>query len=185
MLVSNVLKTASLMLGLEEEFAPIFVSSAVSAETQKKFNKLLDSFNLCLSEISTDYIPLLTSQTLTPVGGKLYSNSTDMKRIYEIRTKSGKKLKYKLFEGFVSIDFAGPVEVTSFVAPQILTLNSTFSSFGGKVSEKCLAMGTSAEYCFLAALYNDAEIWDNRFRQALNRACSKKDSLILPERRWL
>lgn len=185
MLVSNVLKTASLMLGLEDEFAPIFVSATVGAETQKKFDKLLNSFNLCISEISTDYIPLLTSQTMMPIGKKLYINNNDMKQIYEIRVKGGKKIKYKLFEGFVEVVFGGMVEVISFATPQKLNLNGQFNGFGGKVSEKCLALGTVAEYCFLTALFDDAKIWDNRFRQALERACSKKDSVVLPERRWL
>ena len=185
MLVLDVLKTASLMLGLEDELAPVFVSGTVNAETQKKFDKLLAGFNLCFSEISTDYIPLLNSETLTPIGGRLYFGGGDVKRIYEIRTKAGKKLKYKQFDGYIFIDFAGEVDVISNTYPQKLEINSQFDSFGGKISEKCLAMGAASEYCFLTSLFEDAAIWDNRFRQALKCACAKKGSINLRGRRWL
>ena len=175
----------SLMLGLDEEFAPVFSGGQVDAATVKKFDKLLGGFNLCISEIGSDYIPLLVSQTMTTTNGKLIIANNDAKSIREIRTIGGKKLKFKLFEGYVLVDFDGIVEVISVAIPSKLTLNSEFNAFAGRVSEKCLAIGTAAEFCFMSALFDDAAIWDNRFRQALKCSCFKKDSLILPRRRWL
>ena len=54
----------------------------------------------------------------------------------------------------------------------------------GKISARILAYGVASEYCFLEMLYDDATLWENRYKNALLCAQRKKGELKLKKRGW-
>ena len=57
--------------------------------------------------------------------------------------------------------------------------------FSNKITEKVFAFGVAMEYCFIQGLYDDAQIWEKRFKDALLVRASKKSNMKLPVRRWI
>lgn len=186
----NVLKIASLFVNLSTEFTPIIdeTEDTVDAQTQKEFEIFLKCLNLAYTEISTDYLPILESKQVLVENKKVYLDdiSTSIKDIVSVKLASnGKNVKYTLFSNYIEINAAGYVDIVYSIYPTDLTLSSDIDSFGGKISEKCLALGTASEYCYINGFYDEAEMWDNRFKQSLQIACRKKSEITLPRRRWL
>lgn len=186
----NVLKIASLFVNLADEFSPIIdeTEDTVDTQTQKEFEIFLKCLNLVYTEISTDYLPILEKQRVLVENGKVYLDdiSESIKDIVSVKLASNEKnVKYTLFSNYIEVGAGGYVDIVYSIYPTALTLTSDIDSFGGKVSEKCLALGTASEYCYINGFYDEAEIWDNRFKDSLQIACRKKSEIILPKRRWL
>jgi hypothetical protein len=76
------------------------------------------------------------------------------------------------------------VEVTYKVYPEKILLDGNAESFGGKISARILAYGVASEYCFLEMLYDDATLWETRYKNALLNAQRKKGELKLKKRGW-
>ena len=68
---------------------------------------------------------------------------------------------------------------------EISSLEDELENFSNKVTEKIFAFGVAMEYCFIQGLYDDAQIWEKRFKDALLIRASKKSNMKLPARRWI
>lgn len=82
------------------------------------------------------------------------------------------------------ICLATNVEISYKVYPKTLDVNSMAENFGGKISARVIAYGVASEYCFLEMLYDDATLWESRYKNALLVASRKKGELKLKKRGW-
>ena len=161
--------------------------SSASQSVQDEINFLIKCLNLAYIEVAEDYVPLLCKEKLILDGGKLnFSSLTKtLVDVVSLKDKNGFKIKYKSFPTYLQTN-ESEAEITYKYKPEDLTsLTSTVESFAGKVSEKLLAFGTLMEYCFILGLYEDAEIWEKRFKDALLVRSRKKSGIKLPSRRWI
>lgn len=185
----NVLKTASLLLNLSEDFGPIFEDSDnVTSETTDEFNILLSCLNLTISEIATDYIPVMKREKLPIIGHEISLSdfSSTPHDIYRVMLVNGKTIRYKLIDDAIRLDYDNIyVEIDYSVIPGLVTKDTTNNLFYGKVSDKCLALGTASEYCYIKGFYEEAQMWHERFKEALIIATRKKSEVKLPKRRWI
>ena len=186
MFVTDVLKTAALMLGLDADFAPLFAGRQADDSTQAEFEKLVKSFNLCYTEICTDYIPLLKKEQVDVKDGRIYFDelSESIKEVFALKTPGGRNVRYKLLLDFLEVNYAGGLNLTYSFMPYEFASEDSLDNFSGRVSEKCLALGTAAEFCFINSCFDDAQIWDSRFKQSLMIAVNKKSEISIPKRRW-
>lgn len=184
MQVKQVLKTASVMLNLADEFQLIFDGGSVDSQTQKEFDKLLTSLNLCYLEVCSDYLPLLEQESIFADNGKIFFTQLNKSvcQIISIKTQNGKNVKFTLFPNCIKTNYDGYLNITYSYIPSTLTLNDNFDI---SITEKCLSMGTCAEYCFINSFFDDAEIWDKRFKESLQLSLKKRGGIKLPKRRWL
>ncbi len=187
----NVLKIASLFLNLTNEFTPIIEedeNATIDTNTQQEFAILLSCLNLTCLDISYDYLPILSTETILVENNKIFFQdlANEPKSIQSITLKSnGKNVKYQIFEDYIKLYANGYVDIVYSISPESITLQSDGILFGGRISDKCLAMGTASEYCYVKGFYEEAAMWDERFKQALQVACRKKSEVVLPRRRWL
>lgn len=188
MIVKDIIKIACLFLGKENfENLTELGGNETSTDSQKKeLALLLKCLNLTYSEIASDYVPLLCCENIQTENGKimfcdLTKNFCELK---SLKDENGYRLKYKLFPDYILTD-ASKVEITYSYLPTALTsYESLVENFSKKVSEKILAFGLAMEYCFISGLYDDAEMWEKRFKDALFIKNNKKTEIKLPRRRW-
>ena len=86
-----------------------------------------------------------------------------------------------MFDDYI-IAMANVVEVVYTTLPQELTLQSQFSSV---LPERVYAYGIAREYYFLQTLFDDADIWEERFKNTLQVLQRKRSDTVMPRRRWL
>ena len=67
---------------------------------------------------------------------------------------------------------------------ETITFTSLAENFGGKISARVIAYGVASEYCFLEMLYDDATLWESRYKNALLVASRKKGEIQLKKRGW-
>ena len=189
MTIKSILKIAGLFLNKNDMISALDLEniSSASQSVQDEINFLVKCLNLAYQEVASDYIPLLYKEKVTLTDGKLnFSGLTKtIVDVVSLKDKNGFRVKYQSFPSYLQTN-ENEVEITYKYQPEDLTsLSSTIESFAGRVSEKLLAFGTLMEYCFILGLYEDAEIWEKRFKDALLVRSRKKSGMKLPSRRWI
>ena len=67
---------------------------------------------------------------------------------------------------------------------EVKWLDDDAETFCERLSARVLAYGVAGELCNLEMLYDDATIWETRFKNALLFSSRKKGELILKQRGW-
>ncbi len=188
MKAKEIIKNVCVYLGKEEILnSNLFEEGGTSLTNQEnlEIGKMVNCINLVTEEIATEYIPLLRQKEMTLQNGQIevFEIDPNIHEIVSIKSKFGRELKYKLINNKV-ICFATNVVVTYKAHPTKITLESEAETFGGKLSARILAYGVASEFCFLEMLYEDATIWENRFKNALFVNARKKGELKLKKRGW-
>lgn len=132
-----------------------------------------------LDEIAAEYFPLVERETLTPTEGKLPFDrfSRTPLRVYGV-TRNGRAVAYGYYADGLTVEGGGACSVTYGYLPA-----GDDAAVHPSVPVRTAAYGAAAEYCLLNGLYDDAAMWDKRFRDSLMRL--KKRGRRLPQRRWL
>lgn len=188
MQVKDILKLSCSFLGKEELLDTSYFNeqgNELTDDLANDLNKMLLCLNNVTEEIATDYLPLLKQKEVTFVNGKISAQDIDNNifSIVSIKTKSGKNLKYKYLKDEIICVVTNAI-ITYKVYPNTLELNGNAESFGGRLSARILAYGVASEYAYMEMLYDDATIWENRFKNALLYSSEKKGELNLKSRRW-
>ena len=188
MTAKEIIKNVCIYLGKEELLASSFFETNgenVSEQGQKDLDKMLKCINDITEELATEYLPITKTKIVDLSGGSidLYSIDDYIHEIISVKTLSGKTLRY-VISGNKMVCLASRVEITYKVYPEEITFDGKAESFGGKLSARVIAYGVASEYCFLEMLYDDATIWENRYKNALLNASRKKGELKLKKRGW-
>ncbi|MBQ8444632.1 MAG: hypothetical protein IJX25_04700 [Clostridia bacterium] len=157
--------------------------SALSEEDFSLQEKLVKCFNLIREEIASEYQPILQVEKFTVKNFKLElsSFSNDVLEIYSIKDKYGRNVHYKIFDGYIFV-CGKEVEVIYSTPASTLTIDDDFSS---SLPERIFAYGVAREYFFINSLYEDANIWEERFKGSLQIMLRRKSEIKMPRRSWI
>ena len=182
MLVKDVIKLACNFTENDEIANAIKNNTTLSENQSVVVDMLMNCFNLVRNEIATEYVPILVRETITPNDFKIYfsSLSNSVFEIVSVKDMRGRNVKYKKFEDYI-MTFAGQVEILYKTIPQDLTISQSFSS---AIPERVFAYGVAREYYFNQTLFDDADIWEERFKNSLKVLTRKKSEIKMPNRRW-
>ena len=152
---------------------------------QEKVDALLRCFNLVNEEIASDYLPYLITEEINVDNSILnYSSlSKTIINIYAIKGTFGRNVRYKPYPDYVEI-FGKAKLITYSFLPEKCELNDEFSFYNG-LSARILAYGIASEYLLSDGLSEDAEIWEERFKESLFVLSRKRSETKLPKRKWL
>ena len=188
MKAKEIIKNVCIYLGKEEILSSnLFEESGENLSTQAGITvgKMLNCLNLIISEIASDYLPIVKEKVLTLKNGEIdvHEIDEDIQEIISIKSRFGKNLRYK-YIGNKIICLANSVVITYKVYPKEITIDDECESFGGRLSSRVIAYGVASEYCYLEMLYDDATIWESRFKNALLINARKKGEIKLKKRGW-
>ena len=189
MTIKNILKIACLFLGKENIVAALNLEdfSMASEGEKSEVQFLISCLNLIQGEVATDYIPLNFKEKVASEDGKILIESLSKKllEVVSVKDKNGYKIKFKNFPNHIEVDGVAGEILYRYQPDEISELDDEIENFSNKVTEKILAFGVAMEYCFIQGLYDDAQIWEKRFKDALLIRASKKSNMKLPVRRWI
>ena len=153
--------------------------SAKEKETVKKY---LDSLNFIQNEIATERQLLVTEETLSTDNFKISLDqfSKPICDVLSVKDLIGRNVKFKVYPSYV-LAFANVVKVQYVYAPEKLELTCELEI---TLPEHILAAGVAREYCLRMGLYEDAEMFERRFKDGLKVMLRKKAEIKMPGRRW-
>ena len=181
--VKKIVYSAAKILGMSEEVRLYFEESIT--DNQREAEMLLQCFNIVQQDLALDYFPLTAEDTLFSFSGRLeFSNMTHSPvRILGLKDGNGKELEYSLFPTYLQAQI-GPLTVTYTYTPEDKGINEQCEC-GTLASELMFLYGTLAQYTLVQGLFEEAVVWDKKYKKAIEDAYSMQTSKRLKSRRWV
>lgn len=186
MKVKEIIAYACGFIGEKEIAEKLNQSGTVSYsdKEQEKVNTLLRCFNFVNEEIASDYLPYLTTEEIDVKNSIL--NFSDLSKtlisVYAIKGSFGCNVRFREFPEYVEI-LGKAKSITYSFLPDKKDLEDEFVFFNG-LSARIFAYGIASEYFLVDGLSEDAEIWEERFKESLFVLSRKKSEIKLPKRKW-
>lgn len=183
MLVKDVIIKACDFIGKEEMSAKLKAGETLASQEDELIETLVKQFNLVREEIASEYQPILKSESFVVKNFKLEfsSFSSPVLEIYSIKDRLGRNVNYKIFDGYIFV-CGKDVEVIYSTLAEGLTIEDEFSA---TLPERIFAYGVAREYFFHNGFYEDANMWEGRFKGSLEIVLRRKSRVQIPKRRWL
>lgn len=178
----EIIKISSLFVNVQDEVEELISENSITGELAM----LLKCLNLTLTEIADDYLPILNKETICIDSNKLYFDDLikPCKEIISIKlSNSNKNIRFTQYENYVFVNAKGYVDVVYKTSIGEANINSEINQFPC-LSSKCIALGTASEYCYINGFYEEAQMWDRRFKDSLQIECRKKKEIVMPKRWW-
>lgn len=185
MTVKDIIKLVCDIVGESEIAQKLCQQQPLSEAEQRKVDQMTNCFNLVNQEIASDYLPLLKKETLkeeTSIVNYALLSETVV-HILEVKNRFGISLKFRLFPNYAQVCGRAKTVVYSFL-PKELTQESEVEMLCG-LSPRVYAYGVASEYLLIDGLSEDAEIWEERFKESLFMLSRKSGEHCLPRRKWL
>lgn len=183
MLVKDIIIKSCNFICQDELANKLKENQSLSEAEEKMVADLVEKFNLTREEIASEYQPILKSQEFEVKNFKLPLNSFSSSplQIFSVKDKLGRNVNYKLFDDYIFV-CGKNVEVIFSTLALPLGIEDEFSS---TLPERVYAYGTAREYYFANSHYEDANMWEGRFKGSLEILLRRQSQVILPKRRWL
>lgn len=183
MLVSDVVALAAHNLGREDLIPAI---QSADKDTSGELASLLRAYNIVESEIALDYYPVSVTVTVTPVSQTIrYENLPYLYLNLAGITQNGVPVRYELRPADIYLpdNPKGSVKVEYYYEPEPKFLPSD-CEFKKVISARLMSFGVACEYCLSQGRYDEAAIWEEKYRDALRAAGLLRRTLAMRSRRW-
>lgn len=181
MTVKEIILSAATVLGIEEE-----VKAYVNGESTdgQKTELLLHCFNIVENELALDYLPLYAEdEMISETGAIEFSRlAKPVVRILRVTDEWGNSVKFKLFPDYVKTQ-AGKVKITYTYTPDKKNVDGV-SDYVLQASVRLFTYGVAAEYATASCLFEDAAVWDKKYKEAIAAAYHAKPCERMRSRRW-
>ncbi|MBO5026919.1 MAG: hypothetical protein J6C79_00165 [Clostridia bacterium] len=184
MTVKECVELAAMQLGIAED-VQAFLSGSGSEEDGKKAALLLSCFNIVENELALDYFPLLAEDTLETSGGVVEFSALQNAavRVTRVADEWGNSTAFQLFPSFLKTQ-PGKVCVTYTYTPEKKTMDGV-SDFCHSVSARLIAYGMAAEYTMATGAFEDAAVWDKKYKDGIRAAYRLQKCERIRSRRWV
>lgn len=150
------------------------------------FKTLLNCINLTNNLIASEYY-LLKDSSEVYSNGKIPFSSISRTTISEILKVEamGQSVSFKAFSNHIET-VNGLVKVYySYLPKQVNYVSDNIDCYPAKLSERIFAYGVISEYCFVMGMYDDASVWDSRFKSSLQTILRPKHEIKIKQRLWI
>ena len=162
--------------GLEE-------NSELTSQLEEIKQIYLQCFNFVHNEIVSEYLPFVKMENFFSEDGKIDFSKFSEKVLDIVSVKNcyGFSVNFEVFGDYL-LTKKGNVTVKYNCMPKQLKLDDEFST---TVPDRVYAYGVMRELCLMMNTFNDAAMWDERFKNSIEVLVRKKGNTILPRRRWI
>ena len=146
---------------------------------------LLRCFNLIENELALDYLPLYQEEEIDTKTGAVYFSElrSSPVRIMRVEDEWGNSCPFKLFPDYLKTQ-AGKIVVRYSYLPKEKTINEQ-SDFVLQVSTRLFAYGMASEYTLSCGRFEEAVIWDKKYKDAISATYKSNPSRKIKARRWV
>lgn len=189
MKVKDMIQLAAELMGRQDLADYLAGETAEQAEEQAALQKeaalLLRCFNLVENELAFDYYPLLCTELVETDSGAIFYHSLKREaiNIRSIQDLHGNERKFVLYPEYCKTD-AGRLKITYSYLPAQKTMEGD-SDYQLKFSERLFAYGIACEYALISGEYEQATVWDKRYREALRSALRTETKGSMRAKKWV
>lgn len=182
MTVQEIIILASRYLRVDEEVEG-YLSSA-KPEGQIITETLLKYFNIVENELALDYLPLIAEDVVSTTTGQVdFSKlSKSAVRILSVKDKDGNSLKYDLFTQYL-VAQSGELTIRYTYTP---TPKGLYEEAEYKLYASCrmIAYGIVTQYYYVNGMFDEGEIWNKKYREAIAAVYRANPAGVIASRRW-
>ena len=167
--VREVITLAAKELGREDLCRAL---ASPQSGTNSEVATLVHCFNMVENEIALDYFPLKVTQTFTVKNGAVSYEKFEQAPVYlySVRSEKGEDLSYELRADKVALSApTATVVITYSYLPETKQLSGV-SEFEVKISPRLMAYGVACEYCLTLGKFQEAALWESKYKDALRAA---------------
>ena len=182
MTVKEILLAAATELNILDEVEAYLSGITTSGEAQAKV--LLRCFNLVENEVALDYLPLLAEDEVESETGVIYYASLPREpaRVLGVWDEWGNAVPFTLFPDYLKTQ-PNKVRVRYTYLPKAKSFKDK-SDFTLQASVHLFAYGIAAEYALASGLFEEAAVWDQKYKDAIKAAYCAKPPRRIRSRRW-
>ncbi|MDD3831558.1 MAG: hypothetical protein PHW00_02750 [Clostridia bacterium] len=188
MKMSQCIQLADLLLNTEIDTA-LFSKTQMddqlsTALANKPLSLLVSCANIVLAEIANEYVPLVYKEDVNCVNGTVaYSTfAKDMLSVLRISDSNGARVRYRYRPDGIDIDSNKVCTVVYSYRPIYADFLDDVQVGKSVITERIIAFGTIAEYYLLTGKYEDAVLWDKRYKDSLLAVSGKKGEIRVKSR---
>ncbi len=161
----------------------IRLSQDLTDDEQAQMDIYLKCFNLVNNEIASEFVPIKKIEQFDVESGKVLFSKFSNKpyKILYVKNSLGKKMRFKVFQDHIVV-FCKKAIIAYTILPENLTATDMVETF---IPERIYAYGLAREYLFFKAMFDDAEIFEERFKNSLEIICRASVHSKMPRRRWI
>lgn len=179
MKVEEILKEVLIRLGEENKY-----DIENLPQNDEEINTIIKCINMIVSEIASDYMPIVHSEKIQTVAGAIPYDALSKKLINLKKvSKNGSKIVAKMYPNEILTKESGYVDVEYYFMPNEITLGDKIE-LSPRVTTLLLTNGVLGEYCLLQGRYEDSMFYDKRYREMLKVASSSPKGIMLKPGRW-
>ena len=185
MSIRDILYSALRRIGREDIALDLEGGGEPEGEAADVVQTLMYCINATEDELARYYFPLKCTETLYSENKTFYFAGFSHTPVRILQVKSGgRDLPYELQTNCITAG-ADKIEITYFYAPKKKALDDE-SQFGETGDGYITALGAAAEYCLICGEASMAEVWETRYREAIDRARKTSNpGAYVPPRRWI
>lgn len=155
----------------------------------KEIEFIINLCNLVIEQITREFMPLYLEE-LTSSNENCEINfsglSQKVNQIISVSFADGIGTTYRVFPEYIKV--GNPQEKFlvnySYIPKQVSSLEDEFALPMG-LSEFTVAYGVCAEYCLIEMLYDEADMWESKFKTSLQNSIKKLRERKIPSRGWV
>lgn len=183
MTVKEVILKSAELVGVSEAVTAYLETG--NADGKAETETLLRCYNFVENALALDYLPLFTEESVEAASGEVaYSAlSKAATHIVSVKNEAGESLAFRIFPLSLKTA-AGNVTVRYAYAPTEKGLEDGVEA-APAVSARLLAYGVAAEYCTARGFYEEAAVWEARYKKAIAAAAERGRSRKIQSRRWV
>ncbi len=181
--VKEAILAAAYHLGIHDGVQAYLNNTNLTA--QKEVAALLRCFNLVESELAFDYLPLCAEETVEASVGVVYYTQLmkPLVRVLGVTDEWDNKIPFKLFPQCIKTQ-AGVFKIRYTYSPPVKELEDQ-SSYQSHVSVNLFGYGMAAEYLLSQGLFEDAAVWDKKYKDAIAAIYHTNPCRVIRSRRWV
>lgn len=185
MKVKDVVILTCLFIGEKELATKLEDNTTLNDREQERVDTLVRCYNLVNQEIASDYLPFLYTEKIDVNNSILNFSGLEktLVKVYELKGRLNQNVRYKAYPDYLEV-IGHAKKITYSYLPEDLTLTDDVEFYNG-LSARIYAYGMASEFLLSDGLSEDAEIWEERFKESLFVLSRRRTEVALPKRRWL
>lgn len=187
MKIKEILSLASFLRGNGESVKYIENGTSANAEeAQKEVDKLIKCYEIAVREIACEYYALKNTDEFDVKENKvLYSSFSILPyQIYSVENEEGKKEQFSVLPTYVCCK-NGKKKITYSYIPTHFSLEDECEFTPTPIDKRVLALAVVSEAYLVEGLIDEAILWQNRYKEALQAVISPKKEIKMPARLFI
>ena len=186
MLVKEIIKKVLNYTG-NYELSNAIESGEYTTTQQRDIDLLVDCINLTNSNIATNYVKLIKSKKVQNTTGIIsYSKVTNemIFNIISVTTSGGEKVNFTVKNDGIETK-KGEVIIKYSYFPADVQLEDSILIYPTKVNERIFVFGVISEYYYAKGVFDEAQIWEEKFKLEMRNIMRIPTCRIIKKRRWV